>query len=99
MSWCFRAQAGKWNSLDGLRRLASFACDETWYSLICKSCWAWHPYKGCDSDGLWKAGFAAFPQPLENPPVSHRLTASTTKFLCLTPYRGTYAGRLTRSVV
>jgi hypothetical protein len=31
---------------------------------------------GYDSDGLWKAGFAAFPQPLENPagfPQAHSL--------------------------
>jgi len=32
--------------------------------------------RGCDSDGLWEAGSAAFPQPLENPsgfPQTHSL--------------------------
>jgi len=32
--------------------------------------------QACDSDGLWKAGRAAFPHPLENPPgfpQPHRL--------------------------
>ena len=46
-----------------------------------KNVGARHPYEdrsaaGYDSDGLWKAGFAAFPQPLENPsgfPQTHSL--------------------------
>jgi hypothetical protein len=35
---------------------------------------------GCDSDGLWKAGSATFPQPLENPsgfPQTHSLDDET----------------------